>query len=89
MNQAQEVSVNATLAEIRREMVSHEATMTMLRAKLLQHAAYFESYTEMYCFIRKHTPTFGDFCKDMLDASPIFDAAQKKRESGGNDDTNR
>jgi hypothetical protein len=79
MTAAQQISVENKLKELYAEMDRHAATMTKLRNELLQHAANFDSYGEMYTFIRAHTPTFEAFCLDMKDAIPIFDKAHNKR----------
>jgi uncharacterized protein YfkK (UPF0435 family) len=58
-----------------KEMV-HSREMAAIRRELLLKAAKFESYTEMYLFIKANTFSLGHFCKDMLDAAPIFWAAK-------------
>lgn len=81
MTETQKKAVQAKLTEIRKTVAEHECTMTRLRNELLQNAQYFDTYSEMYTFIKANTPTFEAFCKDMTDAMDIFDAAQDKKRS--------
>jgi len=72
MTEQQQNEVKTLLKEIYAAQASHEKHMNSLRTKLLSYAAYFDTYAEMYSFIKKNTPTLKDFCLDMLDALPIF-----------------
>lgn len=59
--------VESKLAEIQAEIARHEEAMKRLRQELIVNAEYFETYDEMYRFIRAHTPTLEAFCIDMLE----------------------
>jgi hypothetical protein len=72
MTESQQEEVKLLLVKIKLKQKTHESEMGALRQQLLQYAQYFETYAEMYSFIKANTPTLGDFCKDMLEAMPIF-----------------
>jgi hypothetical protein len=64
--------VKALLSTIHSKQAKHEREMGDLRNRLIAYAQYFESYAEMYLFIKANTPTIKDFCMDMWEALPIF-----------------
>jgi hypothetical protein len=74
-----EVKEHLQLMSLRQSI--HEREMDKMRDRLLQYAAYFDSYAEMYCFIKANTPTFQHFCSDMKDASAIFFTSQEKKQA--------
>lgn len=65
MTPAQMLLVEANLAEINAELARHKATMEGLRSKLLLNARNFDTYIEMYRFVKKHTPSLEAFNTDM------------------------
>jgi len=78
--------IESTLKKINDEMSRHDSIMEKLRQELLSCAAYFESYGEMYIYIKSHTPSFAAFCIDMKDALPIFYAAEEARQKEKNNE---
>lgn len=79
MKNEHSIIIENKLKEIIEETHRHELTMRKLREDLLSCAAYFESYGEMYTYIKAHTPNFEAFCTDMKDALPIFYKAEEER----------
>ena len=79
MNQLQKNEVKELLQIIELKKSIHEREMAALRKRLIQYAAYFETYSEMYYFIRRNTQTYQQFCQDMFEAIPIFYEAQERR----------
>ena len=79
MNAEQAASVKRKIAEIRQEQRRHEDSMEKLKDELLSHAEFFDTYAEMYVFIRRNAATFEEFCKDMRDAKPYFDRGHEHR----------
>ena len=72
MNEEQKASVKKKLLEIKACQQKYEEDMRRLRTELITHALYFETYYEMYSFIKSNTPTFKDFCIDMLEARELW-----------------
>lgn len=79
MNDEQTAITLEILKELGEEVTSHAEKMKALRNRLLQRARYFDTYAEMYLFVKKHTPSFQDFCLDMQEAAPIFFEAEKQK----------
>jgi hypothetical protein len=74
-----EAEIQELLQIIEFKKMVYEREMSELRKRLLPYAGEFDSYAEWYCFVRKHTMTFKDFCKDMWDGKPYFEAAEEKK----------
>lgn len=81
MNVEQMLSVEDKLLEINNVNQKYTSDMNKLRKELIQHSVYFESYTEMYLFIKKHTPTLEAFNLDMLEAREIYENNRQDNES--------
>lgn len=73
MNEEQKQNVYMCIQAIKDEQERHDACMHKLRKALLDNAKHFDSYLEMYIFIRANTPSFEAFCADMREARGVFD----------------
>lgn len=72
MNEEQAQNVRKVLDKIQAVQVQYEADMKRLRAELLGNVQHFDTYGEMYSFIKQNTPDLATFNRDMLDATRIF-----------------
>lgn len=73
----QEVKELLQLVELKKAM--HKKEMEQLRQQLIGYARYFDSYGDMYCFIKSNTFSLEEFNKDMWAANKIFWEEQEKR----------
>lgn len=72
MNQEQADAVKVILAAIKATQAQYQDDMARLRSELLSNVVHFDTYGEMYEFIKQNTPSLEAFNRDMLDASAIF-----------------
>jgi len=75
MTEAQELVVENHLLKIKNTIFKYEEELKQLRTELLINARFFDTYTEMYLFLKKHTDSLESFNKDMLDAREIWYAS--------------
>ena len=76
-----EAEIKELLQYIELKEQTHRREMAQLRDKLIKHAALFESYSEMYIFVKANTFNLESFCSDMFEARGVFDKAQEERDA--------
>lgn len=78
MTEEQALYTKKKLKEIEETQKKFELDMIKLRTELLENALYFDSYSEMYMFIKNNTPSLEAFNIDMLEARELWFKRNKK-----------